>query len=89
MNAFALVSIIVVFLQPIAGIVFGHIGLSQIKRNGDTGRGVALTGLILGYAYLAFLVLFIGFYISMIGMMIAGMGAAFSDYGNYSPYDYS
>lgn len=85
-NTFALVSILTVFLQPIAGIVFGHIGLSQIKRNGDAGRGIALTGLILGYAYFAMLVVFIGLYISMIGIMIASMGAAFGDLGSYDSY---
>ena len=87
-NTFALVSILTVFLQPIAGIVFGHIGLSQIKRNGDAGRGIALTGLILGYAYFAMLVVFIGLYVSMIGIMIASMGAAFGDFGGYDSYGY-
>ena len=33
---------------PIA-IVFGHIARSRIKRTGDTGKGMALAGLIIGY----------------------------------------
>lgn len=88
-NTFALISILTVFLQPIAGIVFGHLGLSQIKRTGDAGRGIALTGLILGYAYFVMIALFIVFYISMIALVFAGIGSMvgdFSDYGSYDPY---
>lgn len=48
-NAFALVAIILAFLQPIAAIVFGHLALGQIKRTGDGGRGLALAGLVIGY----------------------------------------
>lgn len=88
-NTFALVSIITTFFAPIAGIVFGHLALGQIKRNGDTGRGLALTGLIIGYAYFAFLALFFIFYIGLIVVMFASMGAAFSEFGNYYDYDYS
>ena len=83
-NAFAVVSVILAFVQPIAGIVFGHIALSQIKRNGDSGRGLALTGLILGYAYFAFIFLFVILYISVIALAIGSMGAAFSGFDSYS-----
>ena len=31
------------------GIVFGHISLSQIKRNGEEGRGLAIAGLVISY----------------------------------------
>lgn len=86
-NAFAVVAVIVAFIQPIAGIVFGHLALGQIKRNGDSGRGLALTGLILGYAYLAFILLFVLFYISMIAIMIGSIGAAVSEFGSYDYYD--
>ena len=89
-NTFALVSVVLAFIVPIAGIVFGHLALGQIKRNGDTGRGLALTGLIAGYAYVVFLALFFIFYFSLIFMMIAGMGAAFGEFGSYDyGYDYS
>jgi hypothetical protein len=39
------------WLGSIAAIVFGHVALGQIKRSGgvQTGRGVAITGLVLGY----------------------------------------
>ncbi|MCV7201857.1 peptidylprolyl isomerase [Mycolicibacterium peregrinum] len=35
------------------GIVFGHISLSQLKRSGEQGRGVAITGLVIGYVMTA------------------------------------
>ncbi|MUL78803.1 DUF4190 domain-containing protein [Mycobacterium sp. CBMA226] len=31
------------------GIIFGHIALSQMKRSGQGGRGLAITGLVVGY----------------------------------------
>lgn len=79
-NTFALVSIITAFLAPIAAIIFGHMALGQIKRTGDAGRGLALTGLIIGYAYFVMIALFIIFYIGMIGLMIASFGAAASSF---------
>ncbi len=83
-NTFALISIITAFISPIAAVVFGHLALGQIKRNGDAGRGLALTGLIIGYSYFAFIALFIIFYLSIIGLMFASMGAlnASRDFSN-------
>lgn len=87
-NTFALLSIILAFIMPLAAIIFGHMGLSQIKRTGDAGRGIALTGTIIGYAYFAFIALFIIFYIGMLVMMFGAMGAAFSDMGSYGYDDF-
>ncbi|WP_230598320.1 DUF4190 domain-containing protein [Rhodococcoides fascians] len=36
------------------GVVFGHIALSQIKRTGEGGHGLAVAGLALGYIYVVF-----------------------------------
>ena len=36
-----------------AGVITGHIALAQIKRSGEKGRGLAITGLVLGYLYIA------------------------------------
>jgi len=40
----SLVGVFVCFLGPIAGIVFGHIARSRIKRSGAKGSGLALAG---------------------------------------------
>ena len=37
------------FLFFLLGIVFGHISLSQIKRNREEGRGLAIAGLVISY----------------------------------------
>ena len=34
---------------PILGIVFGHVSLTRINREGLPGRGMAITGLVTGY----------------------------------------
>lgn len=78
-NTFAVLAIVLAFLAPIAGIVFGHMGLSQIKRNGDAGRGIALTGLIISYAYVVFVALFVLAYVSFIFVAIAAMGEVMSE----------
>lgn len=50
-------------LTGIPAIILGHIALSQIKRTGQEGRGMAIAGLVLGYlglvAFIAFIVLVI------------------------------
>ena len=70
LNAFALVSIIVTFLVPVAGIIFGHIALSQIKRTGDAGRAIALTAVIYGYVVFVSAFILIFAYISLIFTVI-------------------
>lgn len=79
-NTYALVAIILAFIVPIAGIIFGHIGLSQIKRNGDTGRGLALTALIYGYCVAALGIIFFITYIGFIIMVISAATSAGSYY---------
>jgi hypothetical protein len=48
-NVMAILAIIFGIFVSILGIVFGHIALSQIRRSGEGGRGLAITGLIFGY----------------------------------------
>jgi hypothetical protein len=48
-NVLAIISLISAFVFSAAAIVTGHIALSQIKRTGETGRGLAFAGLIIGY----------------------------------------
>jgi uncharacterized membrane protein len=51
-NALAVLSLVFAFLGGLLAIPFGHIALFQIKRSGERGRGMAITGLILGYLWL-------------------------------------
>lgn len=48
-NALAIASLICAFLFAPLGILFGHLSLSQIKRSGEDGRGMAVAGLVIGY----------------------------------------
>lgn len=45
----AVAALISSFLVAPLGIVFGHIARHQIKRTGESGSGMALAGLIIGY----------------------------------------
>ncbi|MCB1296926.1 MAG: DUF4190 domain-containing protein [Gordonia sp.] len=62
----AIVALIMGLTVAPLGIVFGHIGLSQIKRTGEGGRGLAIAGLILGYIGLAASIILIIFYASLL-----------------------
>ena len=48
-NTLAIVSLVLAFFISLGAIICGHIALSQIKKTGENGRGLALAGLILGY----------------------------------------
>lgn len=74
-NTFALVSVIVTFMVPLAGIIFGHMGLNQIKRTGDAGRGLALTAVIYGYCVFGLGLLFAILYIGVISVAIGAMSS--------------
>jgi hypothetical protein len=50
-NAFATLSVVFAFVFAPVGAVFGHLGLSQIRRTGERGRERALIGLTLSYVF--------------------------------------
>lgn len=58
-NTLAILAIIAAFVLPPAGIVLGIIGLNEIKRTGEEGRGLALGGLWVGVVFSAFILLFL------------------------------
>jgi peptidyl-prolyl cis-trans isomerase B (cyclophilin B) len=49
-NPLAIVSFVSAFVVSLAAVITGHIALHQIKRSGDKGRGLALAGVVIGYA---------------------------------------
>ncbi|MHB2021740.1 MAG: DUF4190 domain-containing protein [Mycobacteriales bacterium] len=53
LNVLAVLSLVCAFLFWPLGIVFGHLARRQIRRTGERGAGVALTGLIISYLCLA------------------------------------
>jgi peptidyl-prolyl cis-trans isomerase B (cyclophilin B) len=48
-NALAIVSLVCAFLFAPLGIIFGHISLSEIKKTGEQGRGLAVAALVISY----------------------------------------
>ena len=53
-NVLAIVSLVASILMfQLVGVITGHIALSQIKKTGDKGRGLAIAGLIVGYVGIA------------------------------------
>ena len=56
-NVLAIVGFIASFFVGLAGIICGHIALSQIRRTGEKGRGLALAATIIGYAQVGLLFL--------------------------------
>jgi uncharacterized membrane protein len=69
-NTFAVLSLIFAILGSVLGIVFGHVALAQIRRTGDSGRGLAVAGLVIGYLLLA-----VGVILVIVGL-VALRGAA-------------
>ena len=56
-NVLAIISLIGAFVLPLAGVICGHIALSQIRRTGEGGRGLAIAALVIGYSLTAFALL--------------------------------
>ncbi|OCB10144.1 cyclophilin [Mycolicibacterium porcinum] len=52
-NGMAVAALVCSVLFAPLGILFGHISLSQLKRSGEQGRGIAIAGLVIGYAMTA------------------------------------
>jgi hypothetical protein len=73
-NAVAMVAIVLVFFNPIAGLILAHIALIQIKRTNEAGRTSALIAAIVGWVLVSALAL--GLIVALFaGAVIGGWGA--------------
>ena len=67
------------FLCPFVGglvaVVFGHVARGQIRRSGESGGGLAVAGLILGYVHLAAVVIVAFIWLVILGGTLATIGA--------------
>jgi protein-disulfide isomerase len=52
-NSLAVTSLATAFFVSLVAVITGHIALSQIRRRGEGGRGLAIAGLVIGYLGLA------------------------------------
>lgn len=71
-NSFAITSFVLAFFATIISIVFGHIALSQIKRTGEKGRGLALSGLWISYLQIVAAIVTVGI---ILGISISAQNA--------------
>jgi len=63
------------FPTSIFAVIFGHIALGRIRRGEESGRGMAIAGLVIGYIGLAVtaLALIIGAFVCAIPCMASGI----------------
>lgn len=56
LNTLAVVSIATALsgFGAVAGVITGHVALAQLKKDGKQGRGLAIAGLVVGYAGIGF-----------------------------------
>ncbi|MDT5192174.1 MAG: peptidyl-prolyl cis-trans isomerase [Mycobacterium sp.] len=66
-NIFATLSVVFAFVFAPVGAVFGHLGLSQIRRTKERGRERALIGLTLSYVFVLIAVAALGIW-TVVGM---------------------
>jgi peptidyl-prolyl cis-trans isomerase B (cyclophilin B) len=72
-NVLAIVSLVTSIIGlSIVGIITGHIGMNQIKKRGESGRGLAIAGLILGYLGLVVVVIWIAVAIAAAAAVSSG-----------------
>jgi hypothetical protein len=66
------------FVCPIIGgvaaVILGHVARGQIRRTGEAGGGLAMAGLILGYAHIAFYGAFTLLWLLLLGGMAGIIG---------------
>lgn len=70
--------VVLPFVAAIVAVITGHMSLGQIKRTGENGRGMALTGVILGWVNIGLSVLAALF---VIVIVIGAFGVAASSGG--------
>jgi hypothetical protein len=58
-NTLAIVGFVLAFFVSLGAVICGHIALSQIRRTGERGHGLALAAVIIGYCGIGFWVLYI------------------------------
>ena len=55
----SLVGLLCFGIGPLLGLVFGFIALNQIKQSGQSGRGMAIAGIVISGAIIAMFIVFV------------------------------
>ena len=82
LNTLAVVSLAtaVTGFGAVAGVITGHIALSQIKRTGEAGRSAAIAGVVLGYAFVG-----LGIAMAVAGAFMRTRGYELDHRGGFQP----
>ncbi len=75
-NTLAIVGFILAFFVSLVGAILGFVALSQIKRTGEQGRGLAIAAIIIGLVEIV-----LGIVVAII--VIASLGVAAANNNNY------
>jgi peptidyl-prolyl cis-trans isomerase B (cyclophilin B) len=75
-NGLAIASLICAFVFWPAAIILGHMALSQIKKTGQEGHGLALAGTIIGYVAGGFSLILVCFYVIIIAAALSNAGSS-------------
>lgn len=86
-NAMAIAGFVCSFFVAIVGLVLSIIGLNQIKRTGEKGRGLAIAGIIISAVQMVVTVLFIVFIVT-VGVSSLDHSGGYNDYHDYSDAGY-
>lgn len=75
LSIFAFIS---AFILPfVVPVILGHISLKQIKRSGESGRGLALAAVIIGYVEIALWLILAIFFIITIAIFGAALDSSY------------
>lgn len=69
-NVLAIVGLILAIFFPLIGAILGHVALSQIKKTGEEGRGLALAAVIVGWTLTGLAV--VGVIVAFIPFLVLG-----------------
>jgi hypothetical protein len=69
-NVLAIVGLVLAIFVPLVGAIIGHVALSQIKKTGEEGRGIALAAVIVGWVLSALAI--VGIIVAFIPFIVLG-----------------
>jgi peptidyl-prolyl cis-trans isomerase B (cyclophilin B) len=84
-NSLAVAALICGVVFAPLGIIFGHMSLSQIKRSGEEGRGMAIAGLVIGYLIVVGTVILVVLSILFTWALFRSLDDALNNAGGNSP----
>ncbi len=71
-NTMALVGFVMSFFHPTMGLIFSIIGMCQIKKTNEPGKGFALAGIIISAVTFVLVLLLLLLYFFMFAAILAG-----------------